>query len=72
MRAPGFSFFICFSFCSEVSLFDEGREREIFNVVQLVLSVGSGVNGFTLDPSLGEFILTHPDIKVNVLVYLFN
>ncbi|BAT94304.1 Fructose-1,6-bisphosphatase protein [Vigna angularis] len=29
-----------------------------------VLSTGSGVNGFTLDPSLGEFILTHPDIKV--------
>nr|GFA46786.1 fructose-1,6-bisphosphatase, cytosolic [Tanacetum cinerariifolium] len=28
-----------------------------------VLSTGSGVNGFTLDPSLGEFILTHPDIK---------
>nr|CAD1818000.1 unnamed protein product [Ananas comosus var. bracteatus] len=22
------------------------------------------VNGFTLDPSLGEFILTHPDIKI--------
>ncbi|KAK2986947.1 hypothetical protein RJ640_009090 [Escallonia rubra] len=30
----------------------------------LVLSTGNGVNGFTLDPSLGEFILTHPDIKV--------
>ncbi|XP_039054902.1 fructose-1,6-bisphosphatase, cytosolic-like [Hibiscus syriacus] len=30
----------------------------------LVLSTGSGVNGFTLDPSLGEFILTHPNIKV--------
>ncbi|QCE08106.1 fructose-1 [Vigna unguiculata] len=29
-----------------------------------VLSTGRGVNGFTLDPSLGEFILTHPDIKV--------
>ncbi|KAF8717045.1 hypothetical protein HU200_026156 [Digitaria exilis] len=29
----------------------------------LVLSTGSGVYGFTLDPSLGEFILTHPDIK---------
>ncbi|KAH9321031.1 hypothetical protein KI387_015670, partial [Taxus chinensis] len=27
-------------------------------------STGSGVNGFTFDPSLGEFILTHPDIKV--------
>ncbi|XP_060173145.1 fructose-1,6-bisphosphatase, cytosolic-like [Lycium barbarum] len=30
----------------------------------LVLSTGKGVNGFTLDPSLGEFILTHPDIKI--------
>lgn len=30
----------------------------------LVLSTGTGVNGFTLDPSLGEFILTHPNIKV--------
>nr|Q8RW99.1 RecName: Full=Fructose-1,6-bisphosphatase, cytosolic; Short=FBPase; AltName: Full=D-fructose-1,6-bisphosphate 1-phosphohydrolase [Pisum sativum]AAM14744.1 cytoplasmic fructose-1,6-bisphosphatase [Pisum sativum] len=30
----------------------------------LVLSTGSGVNGFTLDPSLGEYILTHPDIKI--------
>ncbi|KMZ73565.1 Fructose-bisphosphatase [Zostera marina] len=30
----------------------------------LVLSSGNGVNGFTLDPSLGEFILTHPDIKI--------
>lgn len=32
--------------------------------LQLVLSTGNGVNGFTLDPSLGEFILTHPNIKV--------
>ncbi|KAB1206965.1 Fructose-1,6-bisphosphatase, cytosolic [Morella rubra] len=30
----------------------------------LVLSTGSGVNGFTLDPSLGEFPLTHPNIKI--------
>ncbi|WVZ16059.1 hypothetical protein V8G54_013625 [Vigna mungo] len=30
----------------------------------LVLSTGAGVNGFTLDPSLGEFILTHPGIKI--------
>ncbi|KZT26439.1 fructose-1,6-bisphosphatase [Neolentinus lepideus HHB14362 ss-1] len=30
----------------------------------LILSTGNGVNGYTLDPSLGEFILTHPDIKV--------
>jgi fructose-1,6-bisphosphatase I/sedoheptulose-1,7-bisphosphatase len=29
-----------------------------------VLSVGNGVAGFTLDPSLGEFLLTHPHIEV--------
>lgn len=37
-------------------------------ILQLVLSTGTGVNGFTLDPSLGEFILTHPDIKVCLLI----
>jgi fructose-1,6-bisphosphatase I / sedoheptulose-1,7-bisphosphatase len=30
----------------------------------LVLTVGNGVAGFTLDPSLGEFKLTHPNIRV--------
>ncbi|XP_016646922.1 PREDICTED: fructose-1,6-bisphosphatase, cytosolic-like [Prunus mume] len=30
----------------------------------LVISTGHGVNGFTLDPSLGEFILTHSNIKI--------
>ncbi|ODQ66169.1 fructose-1,6-bisphosphatase [Nadsonia fulvescens var. elongata DSM 6958] len=30
----------------------------------LVLTTGSGVNGFTLDTALGEFILTHPDIRM--------
>jgi fructose-1,6-bisphosphatase I/sedoheptulose-1,7-bisphosphatase len=29
-----------------------------------VLSVGDGVAGFTLDPNLGEFVLTHPDITI--------
>ena len=29
-----------------------------------VLTTGNGVNGFTLDTSIGEFILTHPDMKV--------
>lgn len=29
----------------------------------LVLSLGQEVNGFTLDPALGEFLLSHPDIK---------
>lgn len=30
----------------------------------LVLTVGDGVNGFTLDPNLGEFMLTHPMMKI--------
>jgi fructose-1,6-bisphosphatase I/sedoheptulose-1,7-bisphosphatase len=33
-------------------------------VTMLVLTVGSGVVGFTLDPNLGEFKLTHPSITV--------
>ncbi len=30
----------------------------------LILTVGNGVVGFTLDPTLGEFKLTHPDIRI--------
>jgi len=30
----------------------------------LVYSVGNGVYGFTLDPQIGEFLLSHPDIKL--------
>lgn len=30
----------------------------------LILSTGNGVNGYTLDSSIGEFILTHPNIKI--------
>ena len=29
-----------------------------------VYTVGSGVNGFTLDRSIGTFFLTHPDIRI--------
>ena len=29
----------------------------------LVYTTGKGVNGFTLDPSIGEFCLSHPDIR---------
>ncbi len=29
----------------------------------LVYSTGHGVHGFTLDPSIGEFLLSHPDIR---------
>lgn len=30
----------------------------------LVLTTGAGVNGFTLDNNLGEFILTYPDLRL--------
>ncbi|GJM43606.1 MAG: fructose-1,6-bisphosphatase class 1 [Gemmatimonadota bacterium] len=30
----------------------------------LVFSVGRGVHGFTLDPSVGEFLLSHPNIQM--------
>ncbi len=29
----------------------------------MVYSFGQGVHGFTLDPTVGEFLLSHPDIK---------
>lgn len=30
----------------------------------LVYSTGQGVHGFTLDPGIGEFLLSHPDIRI--------
>jgi len=29
-----------------------------------VYTTGNGVNGFTLDPSIGEFLLSHPDLTI--------
>lgn len=29
-----------------------------------VFTTGDGVNGFTLDPSIGEFMLSHPDLTI--------
>jgi len=33
------------------------------SATMIVLTTGRGVNAFTLDPSSGEFVLTHPNIK---------
>jgi len=30
----------------------------------LVYTSGAGVHGFTLDPSIGEFLLSHPDMRI--------
>ena len=29
----------------------------------MMFSMGDGVHGFTLDPSIGEFVLTHPNVR---------
>jgi fructose-1,6-bisphosphatase I len=31
---------------------------------QLVYTTGNGVHGFTLEPSIGEFLLSHPNIRI--------
>lgn len=38
----------------------------------LVYSTGKGVNGFTLDPTIGEFCLSHKDIKTPERGYIYS
>jgi len=40
----------------------------------LVYTTGKGVKGFTLDPSIGEFCLSHPDMKIpkDGVIYSIN
>lgn len=40
----------------------------------LVYTTGKGVNGFTLDPSIGEFCLSHPNMRVpeDGIIYSIN
>jgi len=38
----------------------------------LVYTTGKGVNGFTLDPSIGEFCLSHADIKMPKDGYIYS
>ncbi|MBD3749125.1 MAG: class 1 fructose-bisphosphatase [Sphingobacteriales bacterium] len=38
----------------------------------LVYTTGKGVNGFTLDPSIGEFCLSHPNIKIPTTGHIYS
>jgi fructose-1,6-bisphosphatase I len=38
----------------------------------LVYTTGKGLNGFTLDPSIGEFCLSHPDMKIPENGYIYS
>ena len=55
---------------SEADFLQPGRDQLAAGYVlygpttMLVISMGNGVHGFTLDPDLGEFILTHPDMML--------
>lgn len=53
----------------ETDLLQKGRDQIAAGYIIygsstiLVFSTGQGVHGFTLDPSVGEFYLSHPDIR---------
>ncbi len=38
----------------------------------LVYTTGKGVNGFTLDPSIGEFCLSHPEMRIPKDGYIYS
>lgn len=52
------------------NLLQEGRKQVAAGYViygssvMLVYSAGNGVNGFTLDPNIGSFLLSHPGIRI--------
>ena len=56
--------------CNEEDFLQPGKELVSAGYIiygsstMFVYSTGCGVNGFTLDPGLGEFILSHPNIKI--------
>src|SRR6187200_787120 len=53
-----------------IDILQKGREQVAAGYVlygsstMMVYTTGHGVNGFTLDPSLGEFLLSHEHIKI--------
>jgi fructose-1,6-bisphosphatase I len=56
--------------CSAADFLQRGREQVCAGFVLygpstlLILTTGNGVNGFTLDRDIGEFILTHRNIRI--------
>jgi fructose-1,6-bisphosphatase I len=55
---------------AEKDLLQKGRRQVAAGYIiygsstMLVFTTGEGVHGFTLDPSVGEFFLSHPDIRI--------
>jgi fructose-1,6-bisphosphatase len=40
------------------------------SATMIVISHGHGVHGFMLDPSIGEFVLTDPNMKVSSFLFV--
>ncbi len=55
---------------NETDLLQKGRDQVAAGYIvygastMMVYTTGEGVHGFTLDPSVGEFYLSHPDIRI--------
>ncbi len=60
------------SLANEADMLQKGSEQVAAGYVlygsstMLVYSTGHSVNGFTLDPSIGEYCLSHPNMKIPV------
>ncbi|RLB58249.1 MAG: class 1 fructose-bisphosphatase [Deltaproteobacteria bacterium] len=56
--------------CEEVDFLQPGRRLLAAGYViygsstMFVYSTGNGVHGFTLDPEVGEYVLSHPDMRI--------
>jgi fructose-1,6-bisphosphatase I len=67
-------------YCTMEEAFQSGKEMVAAGYViygsstMFVYSTGKGVNGFTLDPSIGEFCLSHPNMQIpeNGKLYSIN
>ncbi|NOX25180.1 MAG: class 1 fructose-bisphosphatase [Deltaproteobacteria bacterium] len=59
-------------------LLQKGSEQVVAGYIiygsstMLVFTTGDGVHGFTLDPSVGEFFLSHPNLKIPARAKYFS
>lgn len=64
--------------CTSEDFLQKGTEQAAAGYIiygsstMLVYTTGSGVNGFTLDPSIGEFCLSHPNLTTPKLGSIYS
>lgn len=67
MVAAGYTMSVSHSFSGQSS----NVSSRYGSSANLVLTTGNGVNGYTLDTALGEFILTHPNVTTRAMRLLW-